>query len=78
MGCLLMPALGLPALLTPGRLAAGPRAVAVTPIAATADRERPSTPPAVAQMKNRNLAQSHPQPPALDALDNRRPLVRGS
>ncbi|HVT57071.1 MAG TPA: hypothetical protein VHR45_01615 [Thermoanaerobaculia bacterium] len=56
---LLVAALGGPTLLAPGRLAAGARAVAVTPVAAAADGKRAPAPPAVPQMKNRNLEQGH-------------------
>jgi hypothetical protein len=56
---LLVAAIGRPTLLAPGRLATGARAVAVTPVAAATDGERALAPPAVAQMKNRNLEQGH-------------------
>jgi hypothetical protein len=52
---LLLAALGLPVLLTPGRLAAGSRAVALAAVAATADGERSPAAPTVAQVKNGNL-----------------------
>jgi len=74
---LLLAPLGLPAPFAPRRLAASPRAVALATVATTADGERSPAAPAVAQMKNRNLARPHRslQP---GALDNRCPLVRGS
>jgi hypothetical protein len=56
---LLLAALGLPALLAPCRLTAGPRAVALAAVAATADGERSLAAPTVAQVKNRNLTRRH-------------------
>lgn len=56
---LLLAALGLPTLLAPCRLAAGPGAVALATVAATTDGERSLAAPAVAQVKNRNLARQH-------------------
>jgi hypothetical protein len=54
-----MAALGLPALLAPGCLAARPRAVAVPTVATAADGEGPPAPPAVAQVKDRSLELGH-------------------
>ena len=56
---LLLAALGFPMLLAPCRLAAGPGAVALATVAATTDGERSPAAPAVAQVKNRNLARQH-------------------
>jgi len=56
---LLLAALGLSMLLAPRRLAAGPGAVALATVATTTDGERAPASPAVAQVKNRNLARQH-------------------
>jgi hypothetical protein len=72
-----MAALGLPALLAPGCLAACPRAVAVPMVAATADGKRPPAPPAVAQVQDRSFELGHRSLQRW-GLDERCPLVRGS
>src|SRR5438045_8438696 len=56
---LLLAALGLPTLLAPCRLAAGPGAVTLATVAATTDGERAPAAPTVAKVKNRNLARQH-------------------
>jgi hypothetical protein len=57
-------ALGLPTLFAPCRLAAGPGAVTLATVAATTDGEGSLAAPAVAQVKNRNLARQHRGLPA--------------
>lgn len=59
MRCPLMAALGLPALLAPGCLAARPRAVSVPTVAAAADGEGPTAAPAVAQVQDRSFERRH-------------------
>ena len=54
-----MAALGLPALLAPGCLAARPRAVAIPMVAAAANGERPPASPAVAQVQDRSFGRGH-------------------
>jgi len=72
-----MAALGLPALLPPGCLAARPRAVAVPKVAAAANGEWPPAPPAVAQVQDRSVELGHRSLQRW-GLDERCPLVRGS
>lgn len=77
MAGLSMAALGLPPLLAPGRLPAGLRPIPLAPVAAAADRERPTALTAGSAMKHRDLAHWHASSSA-GALDNHNPVCEAS